>query len=277
MRGFLYSKFHIPNSSHGFTLIEILIYTGIFAIVSSILIGILVTFTRIDATEQATSEVANQANFILQQVRRLTSGASAFEVKDISGQKELWLYPQAYTTAPTKITKVGSVIMLSENGAVSAPLTTAKVVVDNLVFSKYSNPPGPDVIQVDMTLSYNAATPAEAHTRTFRTAIARVSAATFDTDLVPSSDNFVDVGLMGARWKNGVFSGGIGIGVSAPTSPVRLEIDGGARLNTSMVKPTCGAGTRGTFWVTQNGAGVKDEVVVCAKDAGNAYAWRTIY
>jgi hypothetical protein len=48
-------------------------------------------------------------------------------------------------------------------------------------------------------------------------------------------------------------------------------------LSTSTAKPTCDSTKRGTFWFTQNGAGVKDAVEVCAKDAGDAYAWRTIY
>jgi hypothetical protein len=42
-------------------------------------------------------------------------------------------------------------------------------------------------------------------------------------------------------------------------------------------KPTCNSGNRGTFWQVFSGAGVKDTVEVCAKDAGDAYAWRTIY
>jgi len=42
-------------------------------------------------------------------------------------------------------------------------------------------------------------------------------------------------------------------------------------------KPTCSASERGTFWYVAGGAGVKDTVEVCAKDASNAYAWRTIY
>lgn len=44
-----------------------------------------------------------------------------------------------------------------------------------------------------------------------------------------------------------------------------------------VAKPTCNAGNRGTFWQVFGGAGVKDTVEVCAKDAGDAYAWRTIY
>ncbi len=266
----------------GFTLVEILIYTGIFAIISSLLTGILVTFTRIDASQNATAEVGSQANFVLSQIRRLTAASSAFEVRDIAGQKELWLYSRGYTTNPTKISLVvisptEKYISLSEAGGPATPLTTSRVLADSLSFAKYGNPPGPDVVSVDMSLSYNAGSPAESHTRNFRTAIARVSAATFDTDLVPGTPS-ADVGLAGSRWDMGYFSGGLGIGgASDPIAPIKLEIDGGLRLNTVTAKPACGAGMRGAFWATQGASGVKDNVEVCAKDAANAYGWRTIY
>ena len=42
-------------------------------------------------------------------------------------------------------------------------------------------------------------------------------------------------------------------------------------------QPACNASQRGRFWQTLGGAGVKDAVTVCAKDAGDAYAWRSIY
>jgi hypothetical protein len=42
-------------------------------------------------------------------------------------------------------------------------------------------------------------------------------------------------------------------------------------------KPTCQESRRGMFWHDFGGAGVKDTVEICAKDAADAYAWRTIY
>jgi hypothetical protein len=42
-------------------------------------------------------------------------------------------------------------------------------------------------------------------------------------------------------------------------------------------RPACASGIRGEYWYTQGGAGVKDDVAVCAKDASDVYAWRTIY
>lgn len=67
----------------------------------------------------------------------------------------------------------------------------------------------------------------------------------------------------------------VGIGTTTPGE--KLEINGGLRLNTATAKPACDSTHRGTFWVAQGGAGVKDTVEVCAKDAADAYTWRTIY
>lgn len=57
------------------------------------------------------------------------------------------------------------------------------------------------------------------------------------------------------------FGGGFAVGDTAANSP----------------QPTCDATVRGTLWAIYQGAGVKDNVQVCAKDSGDAYAWRTIY
>lgn len=72
-------------------------------------------------------------------------------------------------------------------------------------------------------------------------------------------------------------AGNVGIGTSAISSGQKLEINGGVTLATATSKPACNSTTRGTFWAVQSGAGVKDTVEVCAKDAADAYAWRTIY
>lgn len=45
----------------------------------------------------------------------------------------------------------------------------------------------------------------------------------------------------------------------------------------SQAAPTCDATTRGTFNYLAGGGGVKDSVQICAKDASDVYAWRTIY
>lgn len=52
---------------------------------------------------------------------------------------------------------------------------------------------------------------------------------------------------------------------------------GALAIKPSGAQPACSASTRFLFWSTPGGAGVKDSVQVCAKDATDTYAWRTIY
>ena len=54
-------------------------------------------------------------------------------------------------------------------------------------------------------------------------------------------------------------------------------INGGAKLVDNGSKPTCNATNRGVLNTVNGGAGVKDTVEVCAKDAADVYDWRTIY
>ena len=70
---------------------------------------------------------------------------------------------------------------------------------------------------------------------------------------------------------------GVSGGVSAPLSPIRLEVDGGVRLNYRYGEAKLRRRYAWCLLVTQGAAGVKDNVEVCAKDAANVYAWRTIY
>lgn len=73
-----------------------------------------------------------------------------------------------------------------------------------------------------------------------------------------------------------LYDGKMGLGTLAPKQ--LLEVNGGVRLNTATAQPTCDATNgSGTFWFTNGGAGVKDSLQVCAKDAAGAYAWRTLY
>lgn len=71
-------------------------------------------------------------------------------------------------------------------------------------------------------------------------------------------------------------NGNVGIGLISPTQ--KLQVNGGVKLYTSTAKPACTDATnRGTIWFALGASGVKDSLEVCAKDAANNYAWRSIY
>lgn len=58
-----------------------------------------------------------------------------------------------------------------------------------------------------------------------------------------------------------------------------LRVTGAAILGGGTIgtRPACDATQRRKVWVSEGGAGAKDTVAVCAKDAADVYAWRTIY
>ena len=72
-------------------------------------------------------------------------------------------------------------------------------------------------------------------------------------------------------------------GTVAGVERVRVPASGGLRIMSLATMPTCDAsGTVttsnvGTLWFVAGGAGVKDTLYVCAKDAGGVYGWRTLY
>ncbi len=62
------------------------------------------------------------------------------------------------------------------------------------------------------------------------------------------------------------------------TAITQNTFNGGVIVNNNnSAKPSCTASVRGMFFVVQGATGVKDNVEVCAKDAANTYAWRTLY
>jgi hypothetical protein len=65
---------------------------------------------------------------------------------------------------------------------------------------------------------------------------------------------------------------------SAATERFNITKDGNIQLGIgNAATPTCDAAHRGIIQYIGGGAGVKDKVEVCGKDAANAYAWRVLY
>jgi len=110
-------------------------------------------------------------------------------------------------------------------------LTSDRVKVTNLQFTRLVNTGAHDSVSVVMSLEYNTTNLRQYFAQMLNFNAARVSAATFDSDVVPSGGS-LNLGLAGQRWDtiNQILYFGTnsnaGIGV-APQSAAKLQIGGG--------------------------------------------------
>ena len=69
--------------------------------------------------------------------------------------------------------------------------------------------------------------------------------------------------------------GFVGIGTTSPIH--KIDVSGAVKLGDEGVKPACSSTHRGTLWMDYGDTGIKDSLELCAKDANEAYFWRTLY
>jgi type II secretory pathway pseudopilin PulG len=224
------------QNKKGFTLVEILIYIGLLSISGALLSGVLLNTTRIKNRQTAVVEVNNQLNFVLQSVQRSIMDSSVIDINNDVSTSTLILQMKDDTKNPTKIYITDGILYKKEASNTAQPLTNSMVVVDAVNFLKVSGYTGHDSVKVDLTISYNTQNPTEDFSRTLSSAIARVSAATFDSNLIPGSDNFYDVGVSATKWKDMYLSGdlfaagSVGIGNTDPEFALEIKSEEWAQL-----------------------------------------------
>lgn len=265
----------------GFTVLELVIFSAVFAIASVSFIGILVAVTRIQVRQGAAAEVNQQSLFLLQTLQRYIEQASLVEMTAGVATSTLKLRMPNVQRDPTYVYLQNQNVYLKETDTGEAQvLTSSRVKVTNLTFIKRANPAGRDSVSLAFNMEYDARNLQQAFSQVLNTSVARVSAATFDSNIVPSAGGTLTLGVSANDWKsinNTIFFNGanVGIGVTSPNQT--LELNGGMRLNTATAQPNCDVNQRGTLWYTQSGAGTKDFLRVCIKNASDTYAWFTIY
>lgn len=216
------------KNNQGFSLMEMLIYVGILGIVASVATGIFLSVTKVQTEQSAQVEISGQLNFAMQTIQRLIRNSSLVDITPGTPTTSLTLRMKDSAVDPTTIYLENGRIYVKE-GASGTPqsITSDKVVIDSLEFKKLTQYPGKDIVQIDLAMS--AANKVEGSTirRSLRSAVSRVSAATFDSDLIPGADNTYSVGTSN-RWKNASFSGNVGIGVTTLLN--KLDVAGGVAI-----------------------------------------------
>lgn len=247
----------------GFTLIEILVYIAIFAVSATFLVGILTVVLKIQNKQGSATEINQQISFVNNTIQRLVQNASLIDNATGMSSTTLNLRTSQTSLDPTKIFFSNNVIYLQEGKSSAVALTSSNVKVDNFLVTKYENPGGPAVVQIDLTLSYNSQNPQNQISRTLRTAITRISAATFDSSVVPNSNNSFDLGNPSTKWKDGYFSGNLtvtgraGFG-TAPSdlSSAKIKSSGDIGFNNSGIGLILKAPNGDCYRLTVNNSGV---------------------
>jgi type II secretory pathway pseudopilin PulG len=230
------SKKYLKNikEKKGFSLVELLVYIGIFVAASVFLVSMLIIFTQINIRQKSVNEVNDQIYFVNNTIQRLIKDSSLIDMESGVGTSTISLRMASSTLDPTKVylNEEENIIYLSEGSFSPIPLTDSNVVVDTFEVTKYENPGSNATLDVFLMLSYNTENQKANFKKSLRTAISRVSAATFDSSVLPNSDGSYDIGNTNKKWNDGYFSGSLGIGVS-PVASAGLKTDSDIAISDS--------------------------------------------
>ncbi|MGC9610938.1 MAG: type II secretion system protein [Minisyncoccia bacterium] len=203
------------KNKKGYSLVELLVYMAIFAVSAIFLTAILLSITRIQTRQNSVNEVNQQISFVANTIQQLVQQSSLVDMANGVATSTLTLRMASSTLDPVVIYASGTMVYLSEGTVIPsstpAALTNSSVNVGNFSVTKYENNGGIAVVQLGLTATYNSPTPAAAVTRSLQTAIARVSAAQFDSSVYPTTDGALDLGLANNKWRYGYFSSNVTI------------------------------------------------------------------
>jgi hypothetical protein len=231
----------------GLTLIELLIYTSIFVVVAGILTTILVTTSRVENNEIISTQVGQELNLILNTVQRLVTDSSLIECVgadqascsvSVTPGPFLRLRFEDSALDPTCIYLDSSDWKVKTAGPdsnhLNCDLTTAQSLTTDkvtaappnfLTFTKFDIPGGHATVQIDAQLTYNSAKPNLQISRTLRSAVGRVSAATFDSDLFPDSTAANrNIGDPAKSWRNIFMTGLLRLGSFGNPDPGNIGV-----------------------------------------------------
>lgn len=219
------------HSRQALTLIELLIFSAIFVIISIAFITILVSIIKVQVRQEAVAEVNGQSQFLLQAVQYYVERSSLVDMTPNLTTSTLKLRMPDNAVDPTYIYLSGGIVYLKEtDGGTPQPLSSDKVTISELSFVKLARSGGHDSVNTNFVVSYNTTNVTHRFNQGLNAVVARVGAATFDSNILASSSATYNLGLSAGEWKsiNGTlyFSGSnVGIGVISPGA--KFQVNGG--------------------------------------------------
>ena len=139
-----------------YTLIELLLYVGLLAIIMSIVSYFLFASISAKVKNRTIAEVEQQGEMAMQMISQTIRNSSAIN-SPISGANAgtLSLNIPDLTKTPTIFSLSAGKIQIQEGTGIATDLTSSRIVITNLIFQNISRPSTPGVIRVGFTASYN--------------------------------------------------------------------------------------------------------------------------
>ena len=295
------------SGRQGFTLMELVLFTALFGVITTSFIAIFVTITRVQTQQGTTIGVNQESRFLMDTIQRLVRESSLIEIPINSGDSGQILKLRMSSDAedPTYVRyddTTGLVtIQVTETGP-EEPLISNRVKVSNLVFTKLSNPDSKDVLELSFTMATSLDTDSSNYvSRDYGTSIARVASAIFESDIDRSSDTdpALVIGDSSDQFEsinNTAFFGpsagplsvlalwfslpyrALGIGPYKFSPQEQLHIaDGGIQLDPGTFnRPTCTASYQGLLWFTpgdDSPSESTDKMQLCMRYDASTYFW----
>jgi len=156
----------------GFTLIELMIYTALTAIIVGLFGAILITVTRIQGQQNSSVQIAREVNFLLNSITgRIRDAVEILTPPGDSAQ--LSFRTNTYPGADTLIELSDDKVFITEDGQAAAAISPDRIVVDTLNFSVLQDPVSPSstTVVISITASFDTSNPLLEVTRSVQTSV----------------------------------------------------------------------------------------------------------
>jgi hypothetical protein len=119
---------------------ELMVFVAVFSVVIGAFISILVLMLNLQTSQSAATEVGQQGQFLLQQIQYYVGSAKMINMPLDSATSTLNLRTFSPSLDPTIMVTSGSIVYLLQGSTASPqPLTTSKVLVTGLSFTRHFN------------------------------------------------------------------------------------------------------------------------------------------
>lgn len=172
-----YTKQNNDNNK-GFSLLELLIYVAILAVLVVIIANTFISLSRGSGQSQARSEVDSSIRFATELIKQDLKNATAITTPTSGGSSASLTLTRVIATVPTTIVYdvVSGVLRRKEGAAAAVNVTGSNITVGAPTFTRIENTntvfSTTDVsIRVSMAFSYNSTSPSWSYSTTLQTAV----------------------------------------------------------------------------------------------------------